>query len=82
MIILGIDPGLHICGYAVIDIDRQNMKLLEAGICRTNTKLVIEKRLVQIGQDINSLLAKFQPAYMSVEELYSHYAHPKTAILM
>jgi crossover junction endodeoxyribonuclease RuvC len=82
MKILGIDPGLHICGYAVIDIDRHNFKLLEAGVCRTNTKLVIEKRLVQIGQDINSLLAKFQPAYVSVEELYSHYAHPKTAILM
>jgi crossover junction endodeoxyribonuclease RuvC len=82
MIILGIDPGLHICGYAVIDADRHNMKLLEAGICRTNTKLAIEKRLVQIANDINSLLAKFQPGYMSVEELYSHYAHPKTAILM
>jgi crossover junction endodeoxyribonuclease RuvC len=82
MIILGIDPGLHICGYAVIDADRNNMKLLEAGICRTNTKLAIEKRLVQIAQDINSLLAKFRPEYISVEELYSHYAHPKTAILM
>jgi len=82
MRILGIDPGLHICGYAVIEADRNNMKLLEAGICRTNTKLPIEKRLVQIAQDINSLLEKFGPAYISVEELYSHYAHPKTAILM
>lgn len=82
MKILGIDPGLHICGYALIDADRNNMKLLEAGICRTNTKLPIEKRLVQITQDINSLLEKFNPEFMSVEELYSHYAHPKTAILM
>ncbi|OQA01027.1 MAG: Crossover junction endodeoxyribonuclease RuvC [Planctomycetes bacterium ADurb.Bin401] len=82
MKILGIDPGLHICGYAVIDADSNNMKLLEAGICRTNTKLPIEKRLVQIARDINSLLEKFNPEFMSVEELYSHYAHPKTAILM
>lgn len=82
MRILGIDPGLHICGYSVIDIDRSNMKLIEAGVCRTNTKLPIEKRLVQIAQDINSLLEKFKPEYMSIEELYSHYAHPKTAILM
>jgi crossover junction endodeoxyribonuclease RuvC len=82
MKILGIDPGLHICGYAVIQADRYNTKLLEAGVCRTNTKLAIEKRLVQIANDINSLLAKFRPEYISVEELYSHYAHPKTAILM
>ncbi|MFA5293161.1 MAG: crossover junction endodeoxyribonuclease RuvC [Phycisphaerae bacterium] len=82
MKILGIDPGLQICGYAVIEADRNNMKLLEAGVCRTNTKLPIEKRLVQIAQDIKSLLEKFDPACMAVEELYSHYAHPKTSILM
>jgi crossover junction endodeoxyribonuclease RuvC len=42
----------------------------------------MEKRLVQIADDINSLLEKFAPACMAVEDLYSHYAHPKTAILM
>ena len=82
MRILGIDPGLHICGYAAVEADRNNMKLLEAGVCRTNTKIAIEKRLVQIAQDINSLLERFGPAYIAVEDLYSHYAHPKTAILM
>jgi len=82
MKILGIDPGLQICGYAVIDADRNNMKLLEAGVCRTDSKKPIEKRLVQLAQDIKSLLDKFNPACMAVEDLYSHYAHPKTSILM
>ncbi len=82
MRILGIDPGLQVCGYAVIEADRNQAKLLEAGICKTNSKKPLEKRLVQIAQDINSLLEKFGPACMAVEDLYSHYAHPKTAILM
>ena len=82
MKILGIDPGLQVCGYAVIEADRNQLKLLEAGVCRTNAKLSIEKRLVQIAQDINSLLEKFRPVCVAVEDLYSHYAHPKTAILM
>jgi crossover junction endodeoxyribonuclease RuvC len=82
MKILGIDPGLQVCGYAVIEADRNRFKLLEAGVCRTNSKLPIEKRLVQIAQDISSLLEKFRPACVAVEDLYSHYAHPKTAILM
>jgi len=82
MKILGIDPGLQICGYAVIEADRNRTKLLEAGICRTDSKKPIEKRLVQIAQDINSLLDKFKPACVAVEDLYSHYSHPKTAILM
>ena len=82
MRILGIDPGLQVCGYAVIEADRNRTKLLEAGICKTDSKKPLEKRLVQIAQDINSLLEKFEPACMAVEDLYSHYAHPKTAILM
>ena len=82
MKILGIDPGLQVCGYAVIEADRNQLKLLEAGVCKTNAKLSIEKRLVQIAQDINLLIGKFRPVCVAVEDLYSHYAHPKTAILM
>lgn len=82
MKILGIDPGLQVCGYAVVEADRNRIKLLEAGVCRTSAKTSMEKRLVQIADDINSLLDKFKPACMAVEDLYSHYAHPKTAILM
>jgi len=82
MKILGIDPGLQICGYAVINSDGYNIKLVEAGVCRTNIKAPMEKRLVQIAEDINSLLEKHRPDCVAVEDLYSHYAHPKTAILM
>jgi len=78
MKILGIDPGLQVCGYAVVDGD----SLLEAGAIRTDAKSPIEIKLNQIAEDIESLLKKFTPEIVAVEELYSHYAHPKTAILM
>ncbi|MDD5327905.1 MAG: crossover junction endodeoxyribonuclease RuvC [Phycisphaerae bacterium] len=78
MRILGIDPGLQICGYAVVDGD----DLLEAGAIRTDTKAAIEIKLNQIAEDIESLLEKFKPEIVAVEQLYSHYAHPRTAILM
>src|SRR4030042_203097 len=75
---LGIDPGLQVCGYAVVDGD----SLIEAGAIRTDAKAPIEVRLNQIAEDIESLLKKFTPEIVAVEELYSHYAHPRTAILM
>lgn len=78
MKILGIDPGLQVCGYAVVDED----SLLEAGAIRTNVKSPIEVKLNQIAEDIQSLLKKFTPEVVAVEQLYSHYAHPRTAILM
>ena len=82
MRILGIDPGLQVCGYACIDVVGNDEKLIEAGVFRTDSGLALEVRLNQIAADIGSLLEKFGPDIVAVEQLYSHYAHPKTAILM
>ncbi len=82
MRILGIDPGLQVCGYACLEIDGDRQRLIEAGVIRTSGNLPIEARLNQIAEDAKSLLEKFGPDIVAVEELYSHYAHPRTAILM
>jgi len=82
MRILGIDPGLQVCGYACLNSGGGDEKLIEAGVFRTDTGLPIEAKLNQIADDIDSLLKKFGPDVVAVEQLYSHYAHPKTAILM
>ena len=82
MRILGIDPGLQVCGYACLDSGGGVEKLIEAGVFRTDAGLPMETKLNQIADDINSLLKRFCPDVVAVEQLYSHYAHPKTAILM
>jgi crossover junction endodeoxyribonuclease RuvC len=82
MRILGIDPGLQVCGYACVEKVQDREKLLEAGIIRTNSGSAIEQKLNRIAEDTGSLLNSFNPDVVAVEELYSHYAHPKTAILM
>ena len=82
MRILGIDPGLQVCGYACLETGGSVEKLTEAGVFRTDGSLPIETKLNQIADDIDSLLKKFDPDVVAVEQLYSHYAHPKTAILM
>ena len=82
MKILGIDPGLQVCGYACLKADADSEELIEAGVFRTDNALPIEARLNQIAEDAKILLEKFSPDIVAVEELYSHYAHPKTAILM
>ena len=82
MKILGIDPGLQVCGYACLQVTDGDEKLVEAGIFRTSAEAAIEFRLKQIGEDIEAVLRRFEPEYVAVEELYSHYAHPATSILM
>ncbi len=82
MIVLGVDPGLQVCGYAAIDADSGREKFIEAGVLTTDSSAELAERLNQIAADIASLLDRFGPAVVAVEQLYSHYKHPKTAILM
>ena len=82
MRILGIDPGLQVCGYACIEAAGSEEKLIEAGVLRTSGELPVEQRLNQIASDMEMLLQRFAPEIVAVEQLYSHYTHPRTAILM
>jgi len=82
MRILGIDPGLQVCGYACLESDNVGTKLIEAGVLRIANNFAIEIRLNKIAEDMALLIKNFGPQIVAVEELYSHYSHPKTAILM
>ena len=82
MRVLGVDPGLQVCGYACLDSDGDRGSIVEAGVLRTSNELPVERRLNQIAEDIEILLGRFRPEVVAVEQLYSHYAHPRTAILM
>ena len=82
MIVMGVDPGLRVCGYAVVEAGGGGERLLEAGVFRTDGSGDLGARLNQIAEDTVSLLEKFRPEVVAVEQLYSHYKHPRTAILM
>jgi crossover junction endodeoxyribonuclease RuvC len=82
MRVLGIDPGLQVCGYGCLDVSGGSYSLVEAGVLKTDSGAAIEVKLNSIAEDINQVLEKLSPEVVAVEELYSHYAHPRTAILM
>ena len=82
MRILGVDPGLQVCGYACLESDGDRDIVVEAGVFKTSAERPLEAKLNQIAEDMDAVLNKFAPEVVAVEELYSHYAHPRTAILM
>ena len=84
MRILGIDPGLRITGYGAVQLADGQLEptLVEAGIIRLDAKQSMETRLVQLHNDLEQLLDELKPDHVAVEKLYSHYKHPRTAILM
>ena len=82
MKVLGVDPGLRVSGYAVIESRGEQVQVLDAGTIRAEENLPLAQRLKQIYFDADGLLSEHEPDVMAVEELYSHYKHPRTAILM
>jgi len=82
MRILGIDPGLGITGYGLIDLCGRDIRLVEAGIIKSKPKDKMEKRLEGIYKKVINLIKDTSPDVVVLEEVYSHYKHPKTSILM
>jgi crossover junction endodeoxyribonuclease RuvC len=83
--ILGIDPGLNITGYGVLERNEKNPKqprVIEAGVVRGKTKQSLEQRLAEIHDGVADVISSLKPAVMALEQLYSHVAHPRTSILM
>jgi crossover junction endodeoxyribonuclease RuvC len=80
--IVGIDPGLNITGYAVIESSAQQVKLVEAGVVRGKTKGSLAARLQEVFEGVRDVIATLSPQVMALEQLYSHYERPQTAILM
>ena len=81
-VVCGIDPGLGVTGYAVLRVEGAQLIVVDAGVCRFDEHPPLAKRLVQVERDVSSILSEHQPEVVAVEELYSHYKHPRTAILM
>ena len=82
MRILGIDPGLDITGYGIIEDAKGSLSVIEAGIIRTSHKNPLSDRLSTIYNQLSELIHSIRPDVCVVEKLYSHYKHPMTAILM
>jgi crossover junction endodeoxyribonuclease RuvC len=80
--ILGIDPGLNITGYGVLEADAGRLRLCEAGVIRGKSRGSLTGRLLEIHEGVADVIASLKPNVMAIEELYSHYARPRTAILM
>ena len=70
MRILGIDPGVAIVGFGLIESDRGPLRMLQYGAITTPAGLPLAARLAQIDRDIEELIGTFRPDEISVEELF------------
>jgi crossover junction endodeoxyribonuclease RuvC len=78
MLILGIDPGTRNCGYALISLEGQRIKLVEAGLVKIKSE-GLQYQIPQISEAIEQLFAVHKIDEVAMEDIF--YAHnPKTVL--
>ena len=70
MRVLGIDPGVAITGWSVVDFDGRSVSVLvDYGVIETSKDLEANKRLFEIYSDLSQILEEFNPEIAGVESL-------------
>jgi crossover junction endodeoxyribonuclease RuvC len=68
--IIGIDPGLARVGYGIIDEIEGKKIMIDCGIIETKSTQKEEERLVEISNDLSSLIKKWNPNSAAVEKFF------------
>ncbi|NLW22725.1 MAG: crossover junction endodeoxyribonuclease RuvC [Tissierellia bacterium] len=79
MIILGIDPGVAIVGYGIIELDGNKYRAIDYGCIRTDSDILFPDRLKIIYDELSLLIDKYKPRDMAIEEIFFN-KNAKTAL--
>lgn len=79
MIILGIDPGIAIVGYGVVEYKGNKFRTIDYGAITTKAHTKLDFRLVSVYDELCEIIHKYKPDAISIEELFFN-TNVKTAI--
>lgn len=79
MLVLGIDPGFALCGYALVEKNKQKFKVIKYGTINTEKNLSILERFIRIHNEIYNITKKYKPDIAAIEKLFFSQ-NTKTAI--
>ena len=68
--ILGIDPGIAIVGFGVIEFDNMHFKVVDYGAITSPAHTSVPSRLKMIYDDLTYVIEKYKPDEMAIEELF------------
>lgn len=80
--VIGVDPGLRVTGYGVLEIGSSGPTIYEAGVIRVKPNRPLEDRLAELFEGIEQVLEVGSVRALALEQVFSHYDRPQTAVLM
>lgn len=82
MRILGIDPGLNITGFGLIEIKNDRLVLIDAGTIEPKSSEGMGLRLNKIHRILTRVIETHQPKVMVLEKIYTHHSRLATASIL
>lgn len=79
MRILGVDPGLQVTGYGVIEFNGSGIKLLEAGTIKPKSTDLLQNKVNTIHKNLEEIILEYRPDVMVLEKIYTHHQYLTTA---
>jgi crossover junction endodeoxyribonuclease RuvC len=79
---MGVDPGLVATGFGVLEAAADGVTVRDAGVISTTTGQPLEARLNALHRAVHRIIELQGPGLLVVEDLYTEYKFPRTAILM
>lgn len=68
--VLGVDPGLSRCGYAVVDARSRPAKAVAIGVLRTDPADALPQRLAELHTEVKELLDEYRPSVVAIERIF------------
>jgi len=79
---MGVDPGLVATGFGVLEAGAGGVTVCDAGVISTTTGQPLEARLNALHRAVHRIIEAQGPGLLVVEDLYTEYKFPRTAVLM
>jgi crossover junction endodeoxyribonuclease RuvC len=80
---MGVDPGLVATGFGVLEVGAGGVvAVAAAGVIATSAGQPLEVRLNAIHRAVHRIIETHAPGLLVVEDLYTEYKFPRTAVLM
>ncbi len=72
MFVIGVDPGLAVCGYAVVEKTTGGERAVTAGVIRTQAGQPVASRLAELYQDLSAIVREQAPDVMAIEQVFTN----------
>jgi crossover junction endodeoxyribonuclease RuvC len=82
MRIIGVDPGLNITGFGVVDVSGDKVKVIDAGSIEPKSKDRFELRIHKVHNLLEKLICEHKPQVLVLEKLYAHDKFPMTVSIL